>query len=166
MFPAWLALAQGGLQLGQAYSAAEAEKLEGEYRRQQYGFNKKLAEEQAEDAIKRGEKDASLLKKRGKQVKGAQRAALAAQGIEVDSGSAADLQADTDEAVQLDVQAAKNNAWREAWGYRAQALSYGFQGEMEYAASRTKARNTLITGGLGAIGSGIDAYGYRKGAKR
>lgn len=154
------------MSLGNAYSQGESLKQQGKYQRDQYEFNARGAELQAKDAIKRGEKDASTVMTRGKAVAGAQKVALAAQGIDIESGSAAELQADTKAAIAQDVQTVQNNAWREAWGYQFQALSLNSQGQMAEAAARNTARDTLLTGGAQAVGYGAQAYGYSGGKKR
>lgn len=58
------------------------------------------------------------------QVKSAQRAALAANGVAVGEGSAAELQASTDIVKEMDVNQMRSNALNEAWGYRWKGVSY------------------------------------------
>lgn len=146
-----------------AYSQASAIKAKGNYEKNQLQFNAQLAELQAEDAINRGNKDAALKKKQTKQVIGSQRAALAAQGIEVNSDTALEIQQDTAGLGAEDVQTIKNNAAREAWGYRVQANDYSNQAAFTAIAAKNDARQTLLTGGLQAardVTSG--AYGWSK----
>lgn len=148
--------------IGGAYAESQALKTQGEYQRMQYEMNARLAGLQAQDAIKRGDKAAVEVKRRAKRVIGSQRAALAAQGIEVDSGSAAQIQADTVAQSTLDVLEIKNNAWREAWGYRFQASDYMGRGRFAEMAAKASATNTLLTGGMNAITSlagGLSGYG-------
>jgi hypothetical protein len=150
---------QGMASFGAAYSQSQADKAQGAYQRQQYEANQQFAEIQAEDARIRGEKDARLIRGKAQQIKGDQRAALAAQGIDVNSGSAMDLQVETDVMSAQDAMTAKNNAWREAWGYKIQASSYGSQGRFAEMAAQNSSRNTLITGGLSFLSSGMKAAG-------
>lgn len=56
-----------------------------------------------------------------RRVIGSQRATMAAGGIDIGFGTAADLQAATAAMGELDAATIKNNAAREAWGYRATA---------------------------------------------
>lgn len=150
--------------LSTAYAQSEAIKTQGEYQKQQYSFNEKVANLQAADALKRGDKSASDHKKSTKKLIGAQRAALAAQGIEVDSGSALEIQQDTAALGAADAVQIKNNAWREAWGYRVQASDLGSRGSFAEIASKNEARQTILTGGMKAIGSGLGAVrDYYKG---
>ncbi len=143
--------------LAGAISSAGAMRAQGEYQRQQYEFNARIAELQAQDAMDRGDKEASHIRKKGNQIQGAQRAALAAQGIDISSGSALDVQVDTDSAIRQDMIQTRNNAWREAWGFRAQALGYQNEGVLAQRATENKARNTLLTGGMQALEYGQKA---------
>lgn len=140
-------------QVGGAYLQSKAQKTQGQYQKAMYDQNAKLADLSADDALRRGDKEVISLKKQGKQIIGAQRAALAAQGIEVDSGSALDVQVDTAYQVELDAMKIKNNAWREAWGYKTEALNARTQGTFAALGAKNAATNTLITGGLGAATS-------------
>ncbi len=68
----------------------------------------------------------------------------------------------------MDALTVKNNAWREAWGYKAQARSYRTQGALSRLASRNEANSTLLTGGLQAVNAGVggyDRYNKNKGTK-
>jgi len=154
---------QGVSSLASGVMNAQAYRQQGEFQRQQFEFNKRIAETQAEDAIRRGDKDAVALKKSAKRLIGAQRTALAAQGIEIDSGSALDVQMDTAQLAAQDALTIKNNAYREAWGYKVQALDYGAKGQFAELQGRQQATQSLLTGGLGALSNfgqaGYYAYG-------
>jgi hypothetical protein len=148
--------------VGSAYTSAEAAKAQGAYQKRQAELNAGMGEFQAEEAIRRGDEDAKAMGKKTKQVIGSQRAALAAQGIEVDSGTAAEIQADTAAIGAVDAQTIKNNAWREAWGFRAQATVTRGQGNMALMAANNQAKSTLITGGLQALSAGTQGFANRK----
>lgn len=143
-----------------AFSQSEAMKQQGAYQKEMYDTNARLAGYQAEDAIRRGNQEAINYKTQAKKTIGAQRAALAASGVDISDGSALDIQQETaaqgaEGALQI-----KNNAWREAWGYRVQANQYSAQGYMAKSAADFQAKNTLLTG-YAQIGSG--ALGVAKG---
>lgn len=131
-----------------AYDQSEAQKLQGEFQAYQFTQNKKLAEIAAADAIERGDYQAGQVRLQGRQLKGQQRVAYAAQGIDPNTGSAAQVQGDTERFTELDALMVKNNAWKEAWGYKMDALNS--QGKAAFALSSSKyaANNTLLTGGL------------------
>jgi hypothetical protein len=143
---------------GTAYSQSQALKAQGEAQKAYAQMNAKLAEAQAGDAIARGEREAKEHGKQVRQLVGSQRAAIAAQGIELDDGDAEALQIDTETIGAQQMLQIKNNAWREAWGFKTQASSYQAQGEMAAATARTAARSTLTTGGLQALNYGAQSY--------
>lgn len=180
----WLSAAGPAVQListvGDAYSNSEAQKAQAAYAEGIYNVNARFAEVEAEDSVARGEmlsgevnrrasKQISAIQTKARLVKGAQRASFAGQGVESTSGSPADVLTETDllsaedvndvqRNANLDVITIKNNAWREAWGYKTQAQIYGAQGKMALMAGKAAARNTVLGGGIKALGYGLDAY--------
>lgn len=133
------------------YSGYQASKLESKYTSQQLQFNSKLAELQAKDAERRGVDEANAYRVKVRQLIGKQRASMAAQGIEIDDGSALDIQEETAAFGAEDARTIRTNAFLEATGYRIQALDYKSQSKYEEISGRTKSRNTLLTGGMSAI---------------
>lgn len=128
-----------------------------------YNTNAKFAELAADDAIKRGDKNAAEVKQAGKRMIGTQRASLAAQGIEVDSGSAQAIQEDTAAITAEDAMTVKNNAWREAWGFKVQAAQDTAKGRFARLEGDAAFGSSLLTGGLKAAG-GILKGAYEHGA--
>ena len=141
--------------LASSYSQSQAQKSAGAYQLQIAETNSRLANIQAQDAISRGEKEAKALKIQTKRLIGAQRAAGAAQGQDLEGvegeGGFLDIQQESAGLGAMDALTIKNNAWREAWGYRVQGQDYLGRGRMSYLTSRAQARSTLITGGLTAV---------------
>jgi hypothetical protein len=148
--PALFSLFQGGASLAGASAQSGAIDAKGQYEAQMYEQNARFAEINADDALKRGAEAAQQQLKRGAEVQGSQRAALAAQGIAIDSGSAADIQADTAALAAQDAMKIQNNAWREAWGYRVQANDYRGKAELTKLGAKTDSANTLLAGGMKA----------------
>lgn len=147
-----------GLSAFQTYSGYSAEKAQGRYQQSIADSNIRTANRMAEDAIRRGTEDANTVRRRTSQIRGSQRVALAVQGIDIESGSAADVLSETDEMGALDELTARNNGWREAWGYRSQAAEYASQARFSKLATRARVRNTLLTGGLRALEIGSDTW--------
>lgn len=114
-----------------------------------YDQNAGFADLQATDAIERGELDAKKMKRKTEQVIGAQRTSLAAQGVDVNKGSALDVQADAAYLGELDVQTIKSNAAKEAYGYRVQASDYRNRGKVAKREGEFGAFTTI----LGSAGS-------------
>lgn len=84
-------------------------------------YNASVAELQAKDATQRGAEQEARFRSQVKGIIGTQRAGIAAGNIDVGFGSAVDVQADAAFLGELDALTIRNNATREAWGYRVQA---------------------------------------------
>lgn len=87
--------------------------------------NQAVAEWQARDAEARGRVAEQNQRMKTAQFTGAQRAAAGASGVDVNSGSAAGLQADAAMLGELDALTVRSNASREAWGHRVNAANMG-----------------------------------------
>lgn len=85
------------------------------------GFNAKLAELSAQGELEKGQHEAMRLTMKAGQIKSAQRASMAANGIDLGEGSAAEVQASTDIMKEIDKNTIEANAIRSAWGYRTDA---------------------------------------------
>lgn len=101
-------------------------------------LNAQMMEWQAQSRLRSNEKDQMRLTMQAGQTKASQRAALAANGIAVGEGSAAELQASTDIIKEIDSNQMTANARREAWGMRMQAASYEGQALMAEAQKKNK----------------------------
>lgn len=158
--------AEGILGLSNAFSQSRSQSSQAEYEKQAFETNVKLSEIQADDAIRKGDREASQYKKKVKGTIGAQRAAYAAQGIDVGTGSASEIQEDTAAVGAENELMIKNNAWREAFGYRVQANEYATKAKFTKLAGDAASRSTLVTGGLNALSYGMKAgYAFSGGGK-
>lgn len=153
-------------QFGAQRQQAGAVLAQGQYHQRIAEWEARLAELQAEDAVKRGREAEGRYRQGIKQTIGSQRARLAAQGIAIDDGSALDVQAETAEIGELDALTIRNNATREAFGYKTEAMSARMGGESAMAAAQGEARGlrnaawgTLLTGGA-------QMYGQYQGRSR
>lgn len=106
--------------------------------------NAKIADMQAEDALRRGENEAAELRRRVAATKSAQRVSLAAKGLDLTYGTAADLQDQTDFFGESDVATVRTNARKEAWSRRAQSTT--FQAEALSQRPWLSAGSTLLAG--------------------
>lgn len=93
---------------------------------------------QYESTLRASEKDVQRTTMAAGRVKSSQRAALAANGIAIGEGSAAELVASTDIVKEIDVNQIKANATQQAWGYRMQAAGYEGQAIMAEASKQNK----------------------------
>lgn len=118
--------------------------------------NAVTAEAQAQDAQRRGEQDAQELQRRAAAFKSNQRVAMAANGLDLSYGTAADLQDQTDFFSQSDIATARTNARKESWNARAQRNNF----QMEAAAQRPwLAGGSTLLAGAGQVASRW--YDYR-----
>lgn len=137
-----------------------------------YETNAHLAELSAQSALSQGQQQSAALTMKAGRMKSAQRAALAANGIDVGEGSAAEVQASTDILKEIDANTITANAVRTAWGYRTQGMNMLTQASN----SRIDAMSARSTAGaispfgaaatslLGSAGSVASSwYQYNKG---
>ena len=159
-----LAGASAVSQVGSAYSQSQAIEAQGEYQKTQFETNAKFADLSGKEALRIGDENANKVKADANRMVGKQRAVLAAQGIDVGTGSAVDIQEDTKQQGELAAMTIKNNAWREAWGYKIDAMNNRYSGSMAAMAATNSSRSTLLTGGINALSSvysGVSSYSNR-----
>lgn len=77
------------------------------------------------------------------------RSSLAANGVDVNTGSAAGVQVSQREIGQLDTETVANRAALDVYGYQTQATSYDAQAQLD----RMQASGDILSGVLGAAGS-------------
>lgn len=104
-----------------AYAGAKTSKRVGEYQSKVAAYNAQMDEYRAGDAISRGQTAVATQRLKTADIKGSQRARLAARGVALDEGSAFNILADTDFMGELDANTIGLNAEREAWALRSQA---------------------------------------------
>ena len=141
------------MQIASSYADAKSIKSESSYKAQQLEFNSRFANLQAKQVEQQGREESKAHLQKVKSLVGRQRAGLAAQGIEVNTGTALDLQTEAAGLGALDALTIRNNAFREATGYRIEGIqSYG-QAQMTRSSGKYLAKQTLLTGGMKAITS-------------
>lgn len=97
--------------------------------------NQKIAQWQADDAMKRGAEDELQNRRKYSQIAGSQRATFASRGIDIGEGSALAQLDDTAMFGNIDSNIIRENANREAWGFKNQGASYGADASMYKAAA-------------------------------
>ncbi len=131
-----------------SYTKSQALKAQGKYTQQMDEANARIADLNATDSINRGNVKADQTFQKGTDIQGSQRAGFAGQGVDVNSGTAADLQDETGKNATLDAMTVRSNAWREAWGFKTNAIDDRAKGRLARLGADNESRNTLITGGL------------------
>lgn len=96
-------------------------------------INARISELGAQSALQQGKHQVADLTMRAGQLKGRQRASMAANGVDLNVGSAAETQASSDILKEIDKGTIRLNAVRDAFGYRTQALNQTAQAGMARA---------------------------------
>lgn len=112
--------------------------------------NQKMAEYQAQDAQRRGEEEAQAAQRRARGLLGTQRSMMAARGLDLTSGTPAELQMQTEMFGEQDVATSRLNAAREAWAVRADAANQSANARIQARAMRMGGVTSLIGAG-GAV---------------
>lgn len=133
----------------------------------QHEFNARVADLQAEDALLRGAEQEQQFRTQVRQLIGRQRAGYAAQGVDVGVGSPVDVAGDTAYLGELDALTARNNAMREAWGYRVEAEDRRKAadvarkgGQAALTAARWGTASTILGAGLQGTSLLAQKYGW------
>lgn len=103
------------------YQQGKSQQAQYDYQAQVDRNQAQIAEWQAQDAIKRGDIEEKQQRLKTAHLMGRQRSVLAANGVDVSSGSSLDLLGDTAALGELDALTIRSNAAREAYHYRVQA---------------------------------------------
>lgn len=117
--------------------------------------NATMAEYQARDVLERGQREEQNRRLKTAAMFGDQRAQLAANGIDLGEGSATDLLVTTKFMGENDALTVRNNAARDAWGYRNKAKGFLDEEAMKRATARsinpTKAGVTSLLTSAGSV---------------
>jgi len=138
-------------------------------------YNAAVAELQAKDAEARGRDEEGRFRQRVDGMIGTQRAGIAAGNIDVNFGSAVDVQADAAFLGELDALQIRTNAAREAWGYKVEAEDARQRAVItrkEGVQAAAAGREAQVAARFGAVGSIIEGasavesrYGFGRGTK-
>ena len=127
------AQAQMMRQLGQAQQAAYNAAAEID------DMNAGITFQQAGVAVEQGNFNLRLLKSKGAQVQGAQKAAVGAAGLATTSGTPALILSDTAAQLAMDVEAMRLNNRRAKWAFDVQATNYRNSAEQKRYAGKAAA---------------------------
>lgn len=150
----WMAAIPIGMALAGGVMGAQSARQEGAYSSSMLTQNAAFKNQAAIETEQAGQTSADWQRVRTGQAVGTQRSAQAANGIDVNSGSAAQLQDDTAMIGELDALTIMNNAAREAYGYRVQAG----QDLANAGQARTNASSKATGSILGGLGSAFGSF--------
>lgn len=138
--------------------AGNAQAEASRYNAQVAEMNATLADRAAKDALERGKTEEQRKRLEIAQLQGRQRAAMAANGVDLTFGSPLDTLVDTATMGELDALTIRRNAAREAYDYEAQGVNY----RADAGLSRMNASAAKMGGYLSAagtiLGGGAKAY--------
>lgn len=161
-----LVLALGSTVLGAAgqMQQAQATASANRYQAKVAEMNATLADRRAKDAIERGANEEQRKRQQVAQLSGQQRAAMAANGVDLNFGSPLNTLVDTAVLGELDALTIRTNANRQAYDFKVDAVNKRASAEM----SRLSADSAETGGWLNAagtiLGGGTKAYGsYKSG---
>jgi len=144
-------LAGAGMSAIGAHSSAKSQRLQMEGAADISDLNARLSEQAAQQELARGDAAVASATARAGRIKSAQRVALAANGVDLGEGSAAELLTSTDIEKEIDVNTLTANAVRAAWGQRIQGTNYRNDARSKRAGA--KSINPLLAGATSLLGS-------------
>lgn len=154
------ALASAAVGTFGAIQQGNAAKNAAEYQAAVDRNNQQVAAWQAADALERGQEAERQQRLRAQSALGSQKAAMAANGLDLTSGSPLDILGDTAMYGELDALTIRSNAEREAYGYRVQSQNFStnaqlsqMRGSAAQTAGMIGAGSTLLTGAGQAAGT-------------
>lgn len=125
-----------------------------------YDTNAHLAELSAQSVLEQGQRQVGTLTMKAGQLKSKQRTALAANGVDVGEGNAAEILASTDIMKEIDTNTLTANAARSAWGYRTSAINMQTQASNSRIDAMSKrAMGSAINPGMSAATSLLGSAG-------
>jgi hypothetical protein len=132
--------------IGGTAMSAGAMYQQGQVAKQTAANNAKMAEYAAMDAQRRGEEEAAAIQRKGAAIKSAQRVNLASKGLDLNYGTPADLQEQTDFFTQSDIATTRTNTQREMWNLRAQGQQALAKGRADALNATYQSAGTLLAG--------------------
>jgi hypothetical protein len=147
-----------------AISSANAASASANYNAQVAQQNQQIATQNATLAGQAGEAQAAQQQQKTRAEVGAIKTSQAAGNIDVNSGSALDVQSSAASLGELNAITIRGNAAKEAYGYETQSTSFENQAQLDAAQSSSDmtageiGAGSTILGGLGSAGSSYAKY--------
>jgi len=138
-----------------AQNQAQAQSANAKYQAQVAANNQTIANQQAERATQIGQAEAQTASLQNRARTGAVVAAMAANGIDVDQGTAVDVKAGTRELGQLAAETKVSDAAQTSYGYQQQAGNFGAQSGLLTA----QAGQALTAGNIASLNAGVQGAG-------
>lgn len=151
-------IAGAGVSAIGAISSGQAQAANANYQAQVAKNNATIAGQNAEYATQAGAVKAESTSLQARDQEAKVRVGLAASGIDVNSGSAADVETTQRETGSLSTQTVVDNAALQAYGYRTTGTSFTAEAGLDTAVAAQAPGAALLTGGGGLL-SNISSVG-------
>lgn len=136
-------------------AAAQAQADAARYQAQINEMNAKIARKRARDALERGKLEEQQKRQDVQAVLGRQRAAMAANGVDINFGSPLDTLADAAMMGEMDSLIVRTNFHRQAYNHDVEAENFRAQANL----NRMEAKAATTGGFLSAMGTIIGGFG-------
>lgn len=143
------------LMIGSTLAGGVSQYQQSRYQQEMANYNAAMQRRHADDAIARGAIEEERHRTKVRQLIGSQRANSGAMGIDMNRGTAADLQAEAAALGEEDAWTIRNNAARAAWGHQASAGTAKLESSLAARAGGSSAIGSIITAGGQVAGLGI-----------
>lgn len=117
--------------------------------------NRAMANLAAEDALMQSQYKIGQISMQAQALKSSQRASLAANGIDLGVGSAAEVLTTTDVLERESINVERMNGYRQAWGFRTQGVNYAGQA----ISARASVGSPGLAGASGLLSGLSDTFG-------
>lgn len=141
-----------------AYEAGQAQKKAANYQAQVAANNAQIAAKNAQLATQKGEIEATQQQLKNRAEMGAIVSSMAANNVDVGSGSASDVRQSADILGNLDTSQIRSNAALENYGYRSQGMSFQAQQGLDQATAKFSNEESYI-GATGSLLGGASRVG-------
>ena len=140
-----------------AYHSAQAQKTALGSQADLADINARMSESAAQQTLLTGQREEQKSRIATANLKGTQRASLAANGVDLGVGSAAQILTSTDVLGEIDANTIQANAVRSAWGYRTQGVNQSNQALVSRASAGGinpgSAATSSLLGSAGSVAS-------------
>lgn len=141
-----------------AYQGGKAQQAQMNYQAKVAQNNARIAQANADQERQEGIEESRLQRIRNLQKIGAQQSAIAANGVDISSGTALDMIEDTAAMGELDALTTRYNSETKAIAYEEQANNYSNQANLDMMAGQNAYRSGLISAageGMKGLASGL-----------
>jgi len=145
-------------QIAQGQAQAKAARYNAKVRE----MNATLSERRAQDAIRRGEFEEQRKRLEVARIKGQQKVAMAANGVDLSFGSPLDVLVDTATLGEIDALTVRSNAYRESYDRQVDAVNQRAGAELDRMEAKAAETGGFLAAAGTLLGGFSNAYkGYR-----